>query len=332
MLSFSMRALVTGGHGFIGTHLVRHLLDGGAEVRCLVRSPGRPAALEGLEVEIVRGDLRHTAGLADAMQGVGEVYHLAGLTSSLTRSAMFATNLGGTRRLLEAAARAGQVGRFVHCSSMSVTGPAQPGSTVDEATPCRPLTWYGESKAAAEALALGLAGDVPLTVVRPPGVYGPRDQAFLPLFQAAAQGFALVTGRPTKRYSLIHATDLAAALVAAARAEATRGRVYFATHPEVVTLLDIVEAAEQAVDRQTLRLAVPESLMRLIGRVVDLGSQWTGRSSVLGSQRMREVATGDWACSGQALARDAGWVAEIPLVRGFAQTVAAYREAGVLRA
>ena len=326
-----MRVLVTGGHGFIGTHLVRHLLDGGAAVRCLVRSEGRPASLAGLDVEVVRGDLRRPAGLVEALTGVDEVYHLAGLTSSLTRAGMFETNLEGTRRLLEAAERTNLAGRFVHCSSLSVSGPAEPGATLDEEAPCRPLTWYGESKQAAEAFALGMAGRVPLTILRPPGVYGPRDQAFLPLFQAAAKGLALVTGRPTKRYSLIHATDLAGALVAAARADATRGQVHFATHPEIVTLLDIVAAAEQAVDRESLRLRLPESLMRLIGRVVDLGSQWTGRSSVLGSQRMKEVATGDWACSSAALARDTGWVAGIPLVRGFAQTAAAYREAGLLR-
>ncbi|NNF56667.1 MAG: NAD-dependent epimerase/dehydratase family protein, partial [Rhodothermaceae bacterium] len=83
-----MRALVTGGHGFIGSHLVRLLMERGAEVRCLYRRPGRPAALAGLDVEVVPGDIRRSEGLDRALRGVDEVYHLAGLTSSLHRAAM----------------------------------------------------------------------------------------------------------------------------------------------------------------------------------------------------------------------------------------------------
>jgi nucleoside-diphosphate-sugar epimerase len=191
------------------------------------------------------------------------------------------------------------------------------------------VTWYGESKALAEAAVLERAAVLPVTIIRPPGVYGPRDHAWLTLFQAAARGWALLAGRPDKRYSLIHAQDLAAALVVGARG-VRPGGTYFACHPEIVTLTGIVEAAERAVERPTRRLALPESAMHLIGRLVDLGSQWTGRSSVLGAQRMREVATGDWTCAPGALERDGGWVARIGLCEGFQETVAWYREQGLL--
>ncbi len=326
-----MRVLVTGGHGFIGSHLVRLLLEDGSTVRCLHRGSGRPAPLADLDVEIVPGDLRRRAGLEAALAGVDEVYHLAGLTSSLTRQAMFETNAEGTRRLVEAARAAGVTGRFVLCSSSSVAGPAPAGAVLEESAACRPLTWYAQSKLAGEDLAREHAGGMPLTILRPTGVYGPRDAAWLPLFRSAAAGLSLLAGDPTKRYSLVHAEDLARALVAAARAPATAGGTYFVAHPEVLTLLELTAAAEQAVGRQGRRLALPESLMRLLGRVVDLGSQLTGRSSVLGSQRMKEVAVGDWTCSPAALARDSGWEARIPLAEGFPATAAWYRAQGQLR-
>ena len=326
-----MRALVTGGHGFIGSHLVRLLLAEGVAVRCLSRRPGVPPALAGLDVEIVAGDLRHPAGLAAALEGVDEVHHLAGLTSSLTREAMLETNAGGTRRLLEAARRAGLAGRFVLCSSSSVTGPVEPGEVADESTPCLPLTWYAQSKLAAERVAHEHMDDLPITILRPPGVYGPRDEAWLPLFRSAARGVSLVAGTPTKAYSLVYAPDLAAAFVAAARSPSTAGRTYFATHPEIVTLEALVAAAEEAVARRARRVAVPESFMRLLGTVVDLGSQFTGRSSVLGSQRMKEVATGDWTCDGAALEQATGWRAAVALPEGFAETAAWYRAQGLLR-
>jgi nucleoside-diphosphate-sugar epimerase len=326
-----MRALVTGGHGFIGSHLVRRLLADGVEVRCLSRRAGRPAALAGLDVEVVPGDVRRPEGLVRALRGVDEVYHLAGLTSSLSRAAMFATNAGGTSRVLRAARAAGVGGRFVYCSSLATVGPAPRGVPHDEAVPPAPITWYGQSKRAAEEAALAMREELPLTIVRPPAVYGPRDEAFLTLFQAAARGLALLPGDPTRSYSLIHAADLAAALVAAAGAPATLGGVFFAAHPRVVTLLEVVEAAERAVGRRTLRLALPDSFLRLVGRVVDLFSQWTGRPSVLGTQRMKEVSRGDWTCSPAALEGATGWRAERGLAEGFAETAAWYREHGLLR-
>lgn len=326
-----MRVLVTGGHGFIGSHLVRRLLAGGAAVRCLSRRPGIPPALEGLDVEVVAGDLRHAGGLARALEGVDEVHHLAGLTSSLTRHAMLATNAEGTRRLLEAAETAGLAGRFVLCSSSSVTGPVPPGARADATTPCRPLTWYAESKLAAEAHTRARAAQVPITILRPPGVYGPRDEAFLPLFRSAARGVSLLAGHPSKAYSLVFAEDLAAAFVAAARSPATEGGTFFVAHPELVTLGRLVEAAEAAVARRTRRVRLPESLMRLIGSLVDLGAQWTGRPSVLGSQRMREVATGDWTCDPTDFMAATGWEPALDVVAGFARTAAWYRSAGWIR-
>ena len=325
-----MRVLVTGGHGFIGTHLIRLLLAEGAAVRCLYRRAGRPDALAGLDVEVVRGDVRGRDGLREAVRGVDEIYHLAGLTSALTARAMHQTNATGALHLLDAAEEAGLPGRFVLCSSLASVGPSRPGRPHEEGAVGEPLTWYGSSKRAAELLTLERADRLPVTIVRPPGVYGPRDTEFLTLFQSAARGLALMPGRPTKCYSLIHAADLAAALCAAARSESTRGGIYFAAHPEVVTLEDLVRAAEDAVGRRTRRLALPESFLHLFGRVGDLLSQWTGRSSVLGAQRMLEVATGDWVCSSEALARDTGWRARIGIAEGFSQTVAWYREQGLV--
>ena len=330
MLTRHVQVLVTGGHGFIGTHLVRQLLADGAAVRCAVRREGIPRTLQGLEVEIVPGDVRDPAAMAAALQGVDVVYHLAGLTSALTPRAMRGTNTGGTRTLLEAAARAGLAGRFVLCSSLAAVGPCPPGGSHGEDPARHPLTWYGESKRDAEDVAAAYAGRLPVTILRPPGVYGPRDAEFLTLFQAAARGWALVPGRPDKRYSMVHAADLARALRAAARSPRTVGGTYFACHPEVVTLEGLVEAAEAAVGRGTRRVHLPESFMLLFGRLGDLVSQWTGRSSVLGAQRMLEVSTGDWVCSPAALERDAAWRAEIDLRAGFAETVAWYREEGLV--
>ncbi|MHC5009858.1 MAG: NAD-dependent epimerase/dehydratase family protein, partial [Planctomycetota bacterium] len=108
-----MRALVTGGHGFVGSHLVERLLADGTAVRCLLRRPGLPAALRDRPVELARGDVRGARAVSAAMEGVDEVFHLAALTRSRTRREMQRTNLGGTLCLLAAAAERRLPGRFV---------------------------------------------------------------------------------------------------------------------------------------------------------------------------------------------------------------------------
>jgi nucleoside-diphosphate-sugar epimerase len=275
--------------------------------------------------------VRDPAPLERALRGVDVVYHLAGLTHGLTRRGMLATNTGGTANLLRAAERTGLAGRFVYCSSLAAVGPSPTGEPLDEGDPCRPVTWYGESKLRSERLLLAHADRVPVTILRPPAVYGPRDVAFLSVFQAAQRGLAVIPGRPDKRYSLVHADDLAAAFLLAARAEATRGGVFFAAHEECVTLDHVLAAAAGAVGRPARSLKLPESLLRLCGRTTDLVSQLTGRSSVIGSQRMREIAVGHWVCSSRALRAATGWRARLDVVAGFRDTVGWYRAQGLLR-
>jgi len=323
-----VRVLLTNGHGFVGSHLTDLLLERGATVRCLVRRADVPSFLQERDVEIARGDVRDPASLAGALRGVDSVYHLAGLTRSMTRRAMLATNAGGTSNLLRAAVEAGLPGRFLLCSSLAACGPS-PG-VVDENTPLSPLTWYGESKVLAERLVAAYRDRLDASVVRPPGVYGPRDHDFLQQFKGIAKGLAPVVGDPHSRYSLIHAADLARAMTAIADSADTVGRTYFAAHPEVVTQETMLAATEAAMGRDARRLSVPVSTCRLLGRVTDLVAQITGRASVFGGQRIRELSARDWVCSPAALTRDTGWEAIYDVREGFAQTSIWYRQANWL--
>ena len=222
-----MRALVTGGHGFVGSHLVRALLDAGTEVRCAYRRDGRPQALEGLPVEVVRADVRDPVALAAAVEGVDEIHHLAGLTRSRTRAEMLGTNHLGTARILTAARETGFSGRFVLCSSLAAVGPSGDGVPRDVDAPPAPLTWYGESKVLAEAEVRAHAEHFETTIVRPPAVYGPGDEAFLGLFKAVRAGLGPVVGAAHWRYSLVHAADLASGWLAVARHPDMVGRVAY---------------------------------------------------------------------------------------------------------
>jgi nucleoside-diphosphate-sugar epimerase len=320
-----MQVLVTGGHGFIGRHLVERLLERGESVRVLFRGAGTPSVLAGLEVDVAHGDLRDAAALRRAVAGVDAIYHLAGLTRAVSRATMFDVNAGGTARLLAAARGSGRSPRFVYCSSTAARGPSPTPILRPGVAPGPALSWYGASKARAEDLIAAHAAGLPWVILRPTAVYGPGDRDFLTLFQSVARGLALVPGAPGATYSLVHAHDLAEALVVAAASPTTTGRTYAVAHAQTATMEQILAAAEAAIGRRTRRLTLPASALRLVGRSADLLSQCTGRASLLGTQRVVEVAARHWVCDPAPLTRDTGWEATRGLLEGFASTVAWYR-------
>jgi nucleoside-diphosphate-sugar epimerase len=168
---------------------------------------------------------------------------------------------------------------------------------------------------------------VPFTIVRPPAVYGPRDRAFLTLFQVASHGVVPLLGDGGQELTLVHATDLARALLAAATSAATAGGTYHAGHPAPVTQRGLVEAVGRAVGRRVRCLTVPGPVVRGALGVAGAAARVMGRAPLLDGDKAHELLAPAWICSSEALRRDAGWIAEIPLERGLAETARSYREA-----
>ena len=165
--------LITGGTGFIGSHLVEAVCARGEPLRCLIRrdsSKRHPFALPA-EAEIVFGDLVSGEGLSDALEGVGTVIHLAGVTKALSTSEFYSGNAGATENLARAVA--GRAVRFVYVSSLAAIGPSTDGTPVSEDAEPHPITHYGRSKLEGERIARALVPDA--VIVRPAVVYGPRD-------------------------------------------------------------------------------------------------------------------------------------------------------------
>jgi nucleoside-diphosphate-sugar epimerase len=325
-----VKALVTGAHGFVGSHLVTRLLDQGTAVRCLNRRREVPERLRGLPVEVVAGDLADGQGLDAAVRGVDEVWHLGALTRAPTRRTMWAVNAGGTRRLVEAAVAAGLPGRFVLCSSLAAVGPASRGKPREGHEAPTPRTTYGASKLGGERALAEAGAALDWVVVRPPAVYGPRDRDFLGVFRTVAGGWMPCVGGAEREVSLVHVEDLAEGLLVAGRSPATRGAAWFVTSDPVVTQGALLGAVRDALGVRARAFGLPTSVLRLAGELSDLGAQLTGVLPLLTRERVREVGEGHWTCSGEALARATGWRARIPLAEGLAATAAWYRAAGLL--
>jgi nucleoside-diphosphate-sugar epimerase len=181
---------VTGATGFVGQALLDRALDGGAQVRALARRAQEPR--DGLEW--IAGDLDNAAALRELMRGAEAVIHVAGVVND---AAQFERgNVTGTLNLIEAAKAEG-VSRLIQVSSLSAREPG--------------LSAYGASKARAEKLVR--ASGLDWTIVRPPGIYGPRDQDYFEMFRLARWGLMPVPPKDG-RASIIHVDDLARLLLA----------------------------------------------------------------------------------------------------------------------
>jgi dihydroflavonol-4-reductase len=320
-----VKAFVTGGTGFVGSHLVEHLLTAGHDVTCYVRSAAKAEALfPEHRPRVYQGSLFDEGALRKAMDGTDLVFHVAGITSARTRREFFQVNEEATRHVLAAAPPS--LRRFVHVSSLAAAGPTTRGRQRQPDEPEQPVTYYGASKLAGELTVR--MGRVPWTVVRPPLVYGPRDVEVLRVFRWAARGILPVFGDGLQELSQIYVEDLARALIAAASSAQTAGRTYYAAHPDIVRHRALVTAIGRAVrpERPPVILAFPAAVARVGLWISGMAAYVAGQRTVLTLNKANELLAPALTCSSATLERDAGWTANYSLAAGLAKTVGWYRE------
>jgi nucleoside-diphosphate-sugar epimerase len=320
------RVLVTGAAGFIGRHLVRRLVEQGDTVRCLLQDPRRRRVFGSLPVECVAGTLGDADSLARAVRGVNVVYHLAGATLP-TRLKLYQTINGlGTRNLAQVCAMQAEPPIVVYVSSLAAAGPAFTGRPLTEDCAPHPVSEYGRSKLAGERYLRDVASRVPVTVLRPPGVFGPGDHYTLRLLQMARSGIALVPGREANPLSWVYVADLVEALTVAA----DRGRrlapsdhvpddegVYFIALDAPASIIDALRIAATVEGRSAPRVIhVPEALVRLGAQFNALLTRLTGATFWLNPDKVCEALAGAWTCDPGKARRELGFACATDLFSG----------------
>ena len=239
-------ALVTGASGFVGSHIVDELLRRGARVRCLLRGTSSRRWLEGKPVEYAEGDVRHAEGLDAAVAGADWIVHAAGLTNARDAAEFHRANVSGTELILDAALRARPAPRrFLYISSQAAAGPSRDGAPVTEDLTPRPVSAYGNSKLGGETVVMRAAGRLPVTAIRPPTVYGPREKALLKYFRAVKHHVRPYLGG-ARSFSVVYAEDHARAVWAALTQEAAVGQIYFVGGPDVTSYEEMGDAIARA--------------------------------------------------------------------------------------
>ena len=311
-------ALVTGATGFVGSHLVDLLLERGWDVSITVRRSSNLRWLEGKRVERVEGDLRRPVTLPKC----DVVFHVAGVIQANS----WADYLAGNRDASIHAMEGSRCRRFVHVSSLAVTGP---GVVATEETPCSPISMYGKSKWEGEQAVWERRDRIPVTIIRPPVVYGPRDMGLYDLFRAVATGIRPEIGSGME-ISIVHVRDLVEGILGAGESRRGANEVFFISNDSPRKVSDIMSLIQESIGKRAIRIPLPDRVVRFLGGVAEDAAKWMGRRSMFNRDKALEMTQKGWVCRPDKARERLGWEAQVPLKRGMRETAAWYLEHGFL--
>lgn len=327
-----MRALMTGARGFIGSHLTEALLQSGFQVRCLLRKKsGADKWLDGLKVEILDGDITKPESLVEAVKGVDYVFHLAGATKAYRKEDFDKINYEGTKNLLDAIRRFNPgIRRFVHVSSLAVVGPSLNGKPLSEDAPLLPVSNYGRSKLKAENAVIEYLHEFPVSIIRPPAVYGPRDKDLFELFKYAQRGRRVEIVGGTERLSLIYVKDLVNGILLAAEQDAAVGKIYFICNDEIYSAKDLGNQLTGSFGTGARSMKIPLFVIFLASCAGELYGKLVRRSSIFSLDKYREIKQISWICDNTKAKKELGFNAEFSLEEGIRETTDWYLQNGWL--
>ncbi len=324
------KILITGASGFIGSFLVEKALEEGFETWAAVRRTSSREWLADGRIRFIELDFGNPAKLEEQLAahcaetgcGWDYVIHAAGLTKSPRREDFHRVNTQGTLAFAAALLKTRTLARrFVFLSSLSVLGP-----NLDESRPL-PDTAYGKSKLAAERGLEALAKEgLECIILRPTGVYGPRERDYFLMAKSIAGGIDFAVGFRPQHITFIYARDLVNACFLALT-RGTPGEKYVLSDGNTYTSRDFSALLQKEMGkRHVLRITAPVYLLHAVCWVGEHFARFTGKPVTLNADKFRILKQRDWRCDISKAHEDLGFAPEYPLARGTQLTVAWYKE------
>jgi dihydroflavonol-4-reductase len=329
-----VRLLVTGGTGFIGSHLAEEGRRRGAEVVVLglTDRPEEQANAELLSrmgAEVLPGSITDAELCRRAARGATHIFHLAVAMREGGKSDEFfeSINLDGTRHLLEAANVQG-VERFVYCSTIGIYGHRAPGITRED-SPLAPGNVYERTKVSAERLVRDFAEQcgLPAVVLRPADVYGPRDQRLLKLFKGISRGRFPLFGSGEGRRHMVYVDDVVSAFFKACERDEALGQGLIVAGPRACTLRDLVDEITRATGSKRYGLRLPLGPMLAVAAVVEDACAALNVDPPIYRRRM-DFFHSDSEFDTSRARRVLGWEPRVELREGIRRTLEDYRATG----
>lgn len=279
------KALVTGGNGFIGSHLVDLLLDKGFEVNILVRKgymhpayfdindPKINAHLKNRGVKFFYGNLNEKDSLKSALKDVEYVFHVAGVAypyHGLPDYVYYQTNVQGTKNLYDSC-KGMKLKRFVYVSSIEAAGPSKDGRPLTEKSSRNPTDAYGRSKRDAELWLLEnyKKDKIPVTIVRPPMTYGERSPLLERLFKYVKKGLFPMFGKGDASFEFCYVKNLVYGMYLAGIKEKAVGNIYFISEGSY-KIIDVVNEIAKVMDVELKVIHIPRPIAYCVGYMMEI--------------------------------------------------------------
>lgn len=333
------RILITGASGFIGSTAADKALASGYEVWAGIRESSSRQYLRDERLRFIDLQYNDKERLKEQLRTITDTYgrfqaivHIAGLTKALHRSDFDKVNYLYTRNLVEALTETGALpDTFVLLSSLGVMGPGDESNFTPigaDQLP-KPTTAYGQSKLKAENYLKSIDG-FPYLILRPTGVYGPRDRDYLILMKAVKNGLDVGAGFKKQVLSFIHSEDLVDVIFTLIEKGVSR-KEYFVADGELYTDREFNAIVQQALERKhVIRLKIPLSLVKPAAYISEKASALVGKAATFNTDKYHIMKQRNWSCDTEALKKDIGFTPQWRLKEGVEQTVKWYKKEGWL--
>jgi dihydroflavonol-4-reductase len=331
----TLKVLVTGASGFIGSHLVPALSERGYTPVAMVRRSSDTSMLDALGIETRIGDLGDPASLRGVVDGVDAVVHLAAYYRFYGEKKLYRKiNVEGTLTLAEASKEAG-VSHFIYCSSTEAIGPVK--GLGDENSIPKPQYEYGVSKITAEQGLYEMQSETPwVTVIRPSGVYGPGnvdDVSYWFVMSQAGGGILskFIVGSGMNRIQFVHVEDVIQGFIRALeKPDASKGETFIISENQAYTYKEVYGIIAELLDKQPPQLHIPPWLAKLSIAPVEYFNKLTRRDDFMWHTATVDSVLSDRCYSVEKAMKQLGYEPKYDLKKGLAETIEWYRENGYI--
>ncbi len=319
------RVLITGASGFVGFHLVEKCLAAGLQVYIAVRRTSIIGHLQELPIHYTYPDFNSITALKQELEEkqYDFIIHAAGITKAKNNQEYAAVNTVFAANLAQAAAEAQiNIQKFVFMSSLGAIGPLlQYDQLITSETQPRPVTAYGKSKLQAEALleAYGL----PLTVLRPTAVYGPREKDIFIILKTIASGYEPYIGTVQQQLSFIYVEDLADLTVNALFSQ--NCGAYNVTDGNCYDRYQMAEITKKHLAKKTVRFHIPHNMVAGIAVLMQKGYSLFNKTSVLNKEKLNELTAVNWCCDISKVKNELNFRPQYDLEKGLQKTLDWYK-------
>ncbi len=314
--------LITGASGFIGSFLVEEALNHGMEVWAAVRKGSSMRYLRDERIHKVELDLSSVSQMQEALSAlrIDYVVHAAGATKALRLEDFYKVNTQGTQNLVRALETSNpSLQRLIFISSLSVMGAVreqQPYTEIQDTDTPQPNTAYGKSKLAAEEW-LKTECRLPFTILRPTGVYGPREKDYMLMADSIRKGLDTAVGYKQQDLTFVFVKDVVQAVFKSMKSPNTIGNAYFLSDGEVYSSRDFCDLIIGEMGKKhVLRITFPLWVLRLVCAVSDAWMHVSGKLSTLNNDHYNILKQRNWRCDITPAQRDFGYAPEWKLPEG----------------